>query len=166
MARSALRLWRRLLDASGLFAGALIALICVGVCVDVALRWTGQGGVPWMLETVEYVQYVMVLSGAAWVLAKGAHVAVDFVVVASSRRIQRLSERAAATVGTLVCGVFTAASIGATIDTYRIGAIAHKSITIPEWWPLAALSAAFLALTIEFALQLAGAEHEREKVDL
>jgi TRAP-type C4-dicarboxylate transport system permease small subunit len=100
------------------------------------------------------------------VLGKGAHVTVDFVVAASTGRVRALTERSAAAVGALACGVFTAASIAATVDTYQLGAISHKSITIPEWWPLAALSASFLTLTIEFALQLAGAEHEREKVDL
>jgi TRAP-type C4-dicarboxylate transport system permease small subunit len=162
----ALRAWRALLDVSGLFSGALVALICIGVCADVLLRWTGLGNIPWMLETVEYVQYVMVLAGAAWVLAKGAHVAMDYVVAVASGRTRLLTERAAAAIGTASCGVFTAASIAATIDVYRAGAIAYKSVEIPEWWPLAVLSVAFLALTVEFALQLAGAAHEREKLEL
>lgn len=162
----ALRAWRGLLDASGLFAAALIALICIGVCADVALRWADLGGIPWMLETVEYVQYVMVLAGAAWVLSKGAHVAMDLVVAVASPRTRAATERAAAAIGAVSCGVFTAASIAATVDVYLSGAIAYKSIEIPEWCPLAVLSAAFLALTVEFALQLAGAAHEREKLEL
>jgi TRAP-type C4-dicarboxylate transport system permease small subunit len=161
-----LRAWRALLDASGLFSGALVAVICIGVCADVALRWTGLGNIPWMLETVEYVQYVMVLGGAAWVLAKGAHVAMDIVVAVASPRTRAITDRAAAAIGTASCGVFAAAAIAATIDVYRTGAIAYKSIEIPEWYPLAVLSVAFLGLTVEFALQLAGAAHEREKVDL
>ena len=164
--RGLLGAWRALLDATGLFAGLLVALICVGVCADVALRWAGIGGISWMLETIEYVQYLMVLVGAAWVLARGAHVAIDAVLMAVSSEARAKIERGASAFGALVAGVFTAACLAATLDTWNTGSILHKSITLPEWLPLAVLTLGFLSLTVEFAIQAAGRAEEREVLDL
>ncbi|MSQ69891.1 MAG: TRAP transporter small permease subunit [Betaproteobacteria bacterium] len=158
--------WRATLDASGLFAGLLIAVICVGICTDVALRWTGAGGVSWMLETIEYVQYLMVLVGAAWVLSRGAHVAIDAILMAVSEKTCRRMERSASAFGAITSGVFSAACSAAAIDTFRTGSILHKSITLPEWLPLAILALSFLTLTIEFALRAAGRGEVREALDL
>jgi TRAP-type C4-dicarboxylate transport system permease small subunit len=162
----ALAAWRALLDATGLIAGLLIAVMCVGICADVALRWAGAGGIPWMLETVEYVQYVMVLIGAAWVLARGAHVAIDAVLMAVSPAMRNRMERGASAFGALTSGVFTAVCLAATIDTWKIGGVLHKSITLPEWLPVALLTLGFATLTIEFVLQALGRAEEREVLDL
>jgi TRAP-type C4-dicarboxylate transport system permease small subunit len=161
-----LRSWRRLLDATGFAAGLAVAAICIGVCVDVAMRWTRMGGIAWMLEAIEYLQYLMVLVGAAWVLARGAHVAIDAVILALPSHLRAQLDRGASGFAALVCGFFTVVTASATVDTWRTGAILHKSITLPEWVPLAALALAFLMLTAEFAVQAAGYGEERETLDV
>lgn len=158
--------WRRLLDATGLAAGLLVGAICIGVCVDVAMRWSRLGGIAWMLETIEYLQYLMVLAGAAWVLARGAHVAIDAILLAVPSRVRARLERGASAFSGLVCGFFTVITASATLDTWRTGAILHKSVTLPEWVPLAALGAAFLMLTVEFGLQAGGRGAHRETLDV
>jgi TRAP-type C4-dicarboxylate transport system permease small subunit len=158
--------WRRLLDLTGLAAGLMVALICLGVCIDVAMRWAGAGGISWMLETIEYVQYLMVLIGAAWVLARGAHVAIDAVLMAVSPAARYLIERGASAFGALCSGIFGAASLAATIDTYRTGSVLYKSITLPEWVQPAVLTLGFTMLTVEFAIQAAGRFEDREILDL
>jgi len=164
--RGLLGTWHRLLDATGLFAGLLIAAMCVGICADITLRLVGAGGIPWMLEAVEYVQYVMVLVGSAWVLATGAHVAIDAVLLAVPAAVRLKMERGASAFGALVAGIFTAACVAATIDTFRTGSVLHKSFTLPEWIPVAVLTLGFLTLTVEFAIQAAGWFEERETLDL
>lgn len=161
-----MKYWRGLLDVTGVAAGLLVGAICLGVCIDVAMRWTGIGGISWMLEAIEYLQYVMVLLGAAWVLARGAHVAIDAVLLAVPASVRRKLESGASAFSALVCGFFTAVTLSATIDIWRTGAILHKSITLPEWVPLAALVLAFAMLTIEFAAQAFGRMDERETLDL
>lgn len=158
--------WHALLDTTGLIAGMLVAVICLGVCADVALRALGMGGISWMLETIEYVQYLMVLIGAAWVLARGAHVAIDAIIMAVSASLRQKMERGASLFGALASGLFTAACIAATVDIYKTGSILHKSITLPEWVPLAALTFAFFTLTVEFLVQAAGLGEEREALDI
>ncbi len=125
-----------------------------------------MGGIAWMLEAIEYLQYLMVLLGAAWVLARGAHVAIDAVILALPSHLRQKLDRAASGFAALVCGAFSVVTASATLDTWRTGAILHKSITLPEWVPLAALGAAFLMLTAEFALQAAGRSDERETLDV
>jgi TRAP-type C4-dicarboxylate transport system permease small subunit len=130
------------------------------------MRWTGAGGIIWMLETIEYLQYLMVLAGAAWVLARGAHVAIDALLLAVPGRTRVRLERGASGFAAAVCGLFTVITASATLDTWRTGAILHKSVTLPEWVPLAALGAAFLMLTVEFGLQAAGMGARRETLDV
>jgi len=158
--------WRRLLDASGFVAGTLVALIALGVCADVALRSIGAGGIGWMLEAIEYLQYAMVLIGAAWVLARGAHVAIDAVLLALSPERRARMERVASGFGALASGIFAAVCLTATIDLYKTGAVLHKSFTLPEWLPIAGLALAFLMLAIEFGLQASGRGEIREQLDL
>jgi TRAP-type C4-dicarboxylate transport system permease small subunit len=158
--------WGALLDATGFVAGVLVAAICIGVCVDVAMRWSRMGGIAWMLEAIEYLQYLMVLVGAAWVLARGAHVAIDAVLLAMPAKAREKLERGASAFAALVCGFFTVVTASATLDTWRTGAILHKSITLPEWVPLATLAAAFLMLAAEFAVQAAGRGERRETLDV
>jgi TRAP-type C4-dicarboxylate transport system permease small subunit len=130
------------------------------------MRWSRLGGIAWMLETIEYLQYLMVLLGAAWVLARGAHVAIDAVLLAVPEKSREKLERGASGFAGLVCGFFTVVTASATVDTWRTGALLHKSITLPEWVPLAALAAALLLLTLEFALQAAGRGERRETLDV
>ena len=125
-----------------------------------------MGGIAWMLEAIEYLQYLMVLLGAAWVLARGAHVAIDAVLLALPPKIKAKMERGASGFAALVCGFFTVIATSATLDTWRTGAILHKSITLPEWVPLAALAVAFVMLTAEFAVQAAGRGERRETLDV
>jgi TRAP-type C4-dicarboxylate transport system permease small subunit len=130
------------------------------------MRWTRMGGIAWMLEAIEYLQYLMVLLGAAWVLARGAHVAIDAVLLATPENVRAKLERGASGFSALVCGFFTVVTTSATLDTWRTGAILHKSITLPEWVPLAALAVAFVMLTAEFAVQAAGRGERRETLDV
>lgn len=125
-----------------------------------------MGGIAWMLEAIEYLQYLMVLLGAAWVLARGAHVAIDAVILALPSHLREKLDRGASGFAALVCGFFTVVTASATLDTWRTGAILHKSITLPEWVPLAALAAAFVMLTAEFAVQAAGRGEKRETLDV
>jgi TRAP-type C4-dicarboxylate transport system permease small subunit len=130
------------------------------------MRWTRMGGIAWMLEAIEYLQYLMVLLGAAWVLARGAHVAIDAVLLALPPNTKEKMERGTSGFSALVCGFFTVIATSATVDTWRTGAILHKSITLPEWVPLAALAVAFVMLTAEFAVQAAGRGERRETLDV
>jgi TRAP-type C4-dicarboxylate transport system permease small subunit len=161
-----MKYWRRLLDTTGLLAGLLVAAICIGVCIDVAMRAMRMHGFPWMLETIEYLQYVMVLIGAAWVLARGAHVAIDAVLLAVPARARVRLERGASGFAALVSLLFAAVSGAATLDMWRSGSVLYKSVTLPEWVPLAALAIAFAMLAVEFAIQAAGSAEEREKLDI
>jgi TRAP-type C4-dicarboxylate transport system permease small subunit len=144
------------LDATGMFCGAAVGLICIGICADVAVRMIAGGGISWMLEVIEYLQYAFVLTGAAWVLSRGAHVSLDILVVLLPARLQSRAQRVSCFIGLVSCAVFAAASLLATLDVWQTGGVIYKSVTMPEWWPLAFLPAAFALMSIEFLLQLLG----------
>lgn len=161
-----LRLYWAALEATGLLCGLSIGLICLGICADVILRLIGAGGIYWMLEAIEYLQFVVVMTGGTWVLYHGAHVSLDILVVLLPSRPRRAVRLAACVIGMVASLVFSLASLAATIDTWRSGAIIYKSLVIPEWWPLAFIAAGFGLMTVEFLLQLLGYERTAERMSL
>jgi TRAP-type C4-dicarboxylate transport system permease small subunit len=154
------------LDATGVACGIAVGLICIGICADVIVRLIGGGAIPWMLESIEYLQYAVVLTGATWVLCHGAHVSLDILVVLLSPRWQARMQRVACVVGFAACAVFAAASFAATADTWNMGGTIYKSITLPEWGPLAFLPAGFALMSVEFLLQFLGYARPRERASL
>ncbi len=154
------------LDATGVLCGVAIGLICIGICADVAVRMVTGGGISWMLESIEYLQYAVVLTGATWVLSRGAHVSLDILIVLAPARFRARIQRMICLVGLVACAVFAAASLGATIDTWQTGGVIYKSVTMPEWWPLAFLPAGFALMSIEFLLQLLGYVRPSERASI
>jgi TRAP-type C4-dicarboxylate transport system permease small subunit len=93
-------------------------------------------------------------------------VAIDALLLAVPATARARLERGASGFAAAVCAFFTTVTASATLDTWRTGAILHKSVTLPEWVPLAALGAAFAMLTVEFAAQAAGRGAQRETLDV
>jgi C4-dicarboxylate transporter DctQ subunit len=165
-ATAALARYRRFLDGTGIAAGVLVFFICIGISADVLLRWVGSGGIAWMNEAIEYLQYAMVLIGAAWVLQLGAHIAIDAFVAILPSGTRRVLGIVANAIGFAACAAFTAAASAATFDTWARGILVHKSFTLPAWLPIALLALAFALLTLGFLLRLLGIERRVEKVEL
>ena len=144
----------KLLSASGLLAGALVAGMAVGVTVDVVSRNFGFGGLPWMTEVSEDALYVATFLAAPWVLSLGAHVRVDLVLQVVPRGVGRALEVAADLCGLAVSLVFVWFGYDAAADAARIGSVIAKQLVIPEWWLLAVIPGSFLLITVEFVLRL------------
>jgi TRAP-type C4-dicarboxylate transport system permease small subunit len=155
-----------MLDAMGVACGMAIGLICAGICADVIARVVTGGGIAWMLESIEYLQYAVVMTGATWVLCHGAHISLDILVVLLSERWQAVMQRVACVIGFVASIVFAVASLAATMDTWNIGGTIYKSITLPEWLPLAFLPVSFALMSVEFLLQLFGYARPREHMSL
>ncbi|MDF1554159.1 MAG: TRAP transporter small permease subunit [Deferrisomatales bacterium] len=146
--------YQKLLAASGLLAGVLVAGMALGVTVDVVSRNLGFGGLPWMIEVSENALYMATFLAAPWVLSLGAHVRVDLVLNVLSPGAGRVLEIGADLCGLGVSLVFVWFGYDATADAARLGSMIAKQLVIPEWWLLCVIPLSFLFMAVEFVLRL------------
>lgn len=153
--RAAIEAWYgRLLELSGLVAGIVIALMALLISVDVTIRFLGIGTFPWLVELTEYGIYGITFFAAPWVLAKGAHVRVDVVLMSVPRPVAQAMEVVVDLAGAAISLVFLYYALAAARDAYATDSLLIKSLVIPEWWLLAVIPGSCALLTVEFLLRL------------
>jgi TRAP-type C4-dicarboxylate transport system permease small subunit len=140
----------------------MVAIIALGITVDVVSRNLGLGGVGWMLETVEYGLYVLTFTGAAYILRHRRHVAIDFFADSLPRPVRHALAIFSAAVTFAVSANLFFFSCVTTWTAYADHSIIFKSFTIPEWVPLAYLLPTTLVLVIEASRHLVRSFHAPE----
>src|SRR5690606_4983572 len=153
--RAAARAYSVLLDACGFAAGAAITVMAVLVTVNVVLRGTGVGNLPWLLEVSEYAIYIATFMAAPWALRLGAHVRVDLLLTVTPGAAGRIINYVADTAG-LVCALILARhGFNVASEAFARGDVLFKELVVPEWPLLAVIPVSGVLLAIEFAHRLA-----------
>lgn len=158
--------YRRLLDLCGALAGIGFALIALATAYDVFVRNVFGESVRGLVDLVEYALFVTTFLAAPWVLRKGGHVQVDFVVGALPPRARRGVGRLSDAIGLVICLVLLVYSTRVTIAAWQQGSMVLKAVVFPEWWVFVVMPFASLLLAIEFAIRLAGREPVRATLEL
>ena len=154
--RSVARYYHGLLTAFGWLAGLMAVLIGIGVSVDVALRYFGTPGLPWMLEASEYGLYLMTFFGAPWALRERAHVSIDIAVEAMPPKGRRIAALVTDALGLLIAAVLAFYALRVAYASWARGAMIFKELVFPDWWLLALLPLSLALVAAEFARRLAG----------
>ena len=148
------RVFGRLLDGWMLVACAMVLLMTLLIGVDVGLRNAGLGGVAWSNEASEYMLYLITLLSAPWLLRQGKHIRIDIVLRALPARIGWGLEWVGDLLGLLCSLYFVWYGIKVLVASYLAGSISIKTLVIPEWWLLAPMPLAFIAVSIEFVFRM------------
>lgn len=154
------RLYDRLIDLTGWFAGICIALIAIGVTADVALRYFGLGSLPWVPELSEYSLFVFTFAGAPWVLREAGHVRVDVLIAAVPARVAYVMEVVADLVGLAASLALVWFGYLAFAEAYASQTMIYKTLTMAWWWFLALIPVSAVLLGIEFVRRLVRAHRE------
>ena len=149
--------YKNLLAFCGLVAGVLIGLVAIFVTLDVAIRNTGIGNLPWVLEITEYILFVSTFLAAPWVLSRGAHVRIDLVREALSPGAGRRVDIIAGAFGFVITLIIFRYGIFVTWDAWTINSVIDKELQIPEWALLCVIPFSAALLTIEFVRQISSA---------
>ena len=148
----------RFLEALALAACALILGMTLMICADVLLRNVrivpGLLGVPWANEVTEYALYLITMLTAPWLLRQGMHIRVDVLLRAIPRRMAWYCEWAVDLIALVCCVVIAWYGVKAVLSSHAIGGTVVKVLSVPEWWLLAPLPAAFILLAIEVLFRL------------
>ena len=148
----------RLLGQLNTGIGGLVALslglFAIAIPLDLLMRRTGLGNMPWLYEVIEYVLYAGVFLGTPWVLREGAHVRVDIVVSTLPRAMAVRLEQILDVMGAIVAVVLLYYGVQATIDSFLGESRQFKTLIIFDWWLMTIFSVSMLLLGAEFLLRL------------
>jgi len=148
----------RLLASLSLAGCAVLLLMMLVICVDVLLRNVrlvpGMLGVPWANEVTEYALYLITMLTAPWLLRRGQHIRVDVLLRVIPRRLAWYCEWLVDLIALVCCVVIAFYGVKAVFSSHAIGGTVVKVLSVPEWWLLAPLPAAFTLLAIEILFRM------------
>jgi TRAP-type C4-dicarboxylate transport system permease small subunit len=153
----------RLLAGLALAGCAVLLLMMLVICVDVLLRNVrlvpGLLGLPWANEVTEYALYFITVLTAPWLLRQGQHIRVDVLLRVIPRPLAWVCEWIADLVALACCVVIAWYGVAATLSSYALyragtGGVVVKTLSVPEWWLLAPLPAAFFLLAVEVLFRM------------
>ena len=151
-------LYGRLLAALSLAGCAVLLLTMLVICADVLLRNVrivpGMLGVSWANEVTEYALYLITMLTAPWLLRQGQHIRIDVLLRAIPRRLAWYCEWMVDAIALSCCVTIAYYGIKAVLSSHAISGMIVKVLSIPEWWLLAPLPAAFALLAIEVLFRM------------
>ena len=156
--RQAAEHYGRLLAGLALAGCAVLFLMMSVICVDVLLRNVrlvpGMLGLPWANEVTEYALYLITMLTAPWLLRQGQHIRVDVLLRVIPRKLAWYCEWAVDLIALGCCAVIAFYGVKAVLSSHAIGGTVVKVLSVPEWWLLAPLPAAFTLLAIEVLFRM------------
>lgn len=144
------KIWDRLLDLLAALSALVIAIMAVGICYDITLRYMGvRGGANWVFDFVEYGMLFVTCAMAAYIARAGRHVEVDLLLILLPPPAARVLRVFAALAMTGIAFTLFRYALRATLQSYNQGSFIFRVVLIPEWMPFAAITVMFLTLGIE-----------------
>lgn len=148
----------RFLAGLALAGCAVLLVTMLVICADVLLRnvriLPGVLGVPWANEVTEYALYFITVLTAPWLLRQGQHIRIDVLLRIIPRRLAWYCEWTADLIALACCLAIAWYGVKAVFSSHAIGGTVVKVLSVPEWWLLAPLPAAFTLLAIEVLFRM------------
>jgi len=148
----------RLLAGLALAGCAVLLLMMLVICADVFLRNVrivpGMLGVEWANEVTEYALYLITMLTAPWLLRQGMHIRIDVLLRALPPRLAWYCEWAADLIALACCAAIAFYGFKVVLARQATGDMIVKVLSVPEWWLLAPLPAAFALLAIEVLFRM------------
>jgi C4-dicarboxylate transporter DctQ subunit len=144
------KIFDRAIGVLAFIAGILLIFAMLLVVYEALMRYFFGESVAWAIEICEDVLLFIAFLGAAWLLKREGHVAVDIVHACMKPKAQVALDIITSALGVIVCLVLTWYSAGTTLDHFERGAKVVKSLTLPKAMLLAIIPIGFFALSIQF----------------
>jgi TRAP-type C4-dicarboxylate transport system permease small subunit len=146
--------FRRVLDAFAFGAVLILAGMIVLICADVASRNIFNRGIEASVELTEYALYLMTVLCVPWLLNRGQHIRIDFLVSMMPFRTAWAMEFLCDALGLVVMAMLVRYGIKITVASHAANSLVWKSLVFPEYWLLVPLPICAAVTGIEFALRI------------
>jgi TRAP-type C4-dicarboxylate transport system permease small subunit len=149
----------RILTVTAYTSGIIIVVLMLSMCYEVVMRYFFNAPTKWAADFSGYMQYVLVLLGAAWVLKIDAHTRIDTLLVFFSPRTRTIINIVTSSIALVACALFLWKGVEATWDAYQRGDFLYREVELPLAPLYAVIPFAFLLVCIEFGRKVYGYWH-------
>ena len=131
-------------------AAVSLALMVVGIVVDVVLRNLGMAPVQATSALIEYGLLFATMAGAPWLVRERGHVAIRAMVTRLPPSVAIRLDRATLVVCVAVLALLSWRAAAVALEAAARGAMDIRSIALPGWILPAMLAAGFALMALEF----------------
>lgn len=144
------KIFDKVLLVTGYASGVIIVLMMLSMSYEVVMRYFFLAPTKWVLDSAGYMQYALVLLGAAWVLKIEGHTKIDTILIRFQPRTQTIINIVTSSIALLACALFMWKGVEATWTAYVRGDFLYHEVEVPLAPLYAIIPFAFLLLCIQF----------------
>ena len=121
-----------IMNISAVFAGVLVVLIMLCVCMDVIMRYFFNNPLLWVVEMGEYAMLYITFIGAAWLLKIDGHVTIDILTMRMSGKKRNIFGMITSIIGVFISGFFVYYGALVTWDHFARGVYNPSLLQFPK----------------------------------
>ena len=146
----------KLILALAVIGGMLLAVVFVGIILDVTIRSIGFNSLQWYSAVAEYSLFFCTMFAAPYLVRHKGHVVVESLRLAMSPRLRNVVAKIVYAICTLLSLLFVFYGLLEVIDTVKTGEQDLRSIDMPKWLLMVPFPIGFSLVAIEFLRYLLG----------
>lgn len=154
LVRSLEAIFDKIISALAVFAGVLLTLAMLIVCLDVIMRYFLNQPIAWVQEMIEYALLCLTFTGAAWLLKEEGHVKVDILINRISLEKRNILDVIVQILGIFLCTVLTYYGVQVAWDHFARGVYNPTLLEFPKGPLLAIIPIGTFLLLIQFIRKL------------
>jgi len=142
------------LNVTAYFSGSLIIILMLSIVYEVVMRYFFNNPTSWVIDFSGYMQYALVMLGAAWVLKRNGHTKIDLLSAQLGGKKQTILNAITSSIGLLTCSVFFWEGLKATWEAYQRHEFLYREIEVPVAPLFVIFPISFFLLCIQFAREI------------
>jgi len=132
----------------------MVIFMMLAISYSVLMRYLWNRPVAWIVEVSSYLMLYITFLGAAWLLRRDGHVAIDLFTNHLSSKQMALFKSATSVAGALVGFILTWKGTLVTLDNFTRGVVTMGILNTPQFLLIAIIPIGGFLLMIEFILRI------------
>ena len=170
LSRKVSRIFDRILDTGAALAGVLLIAVMLAVSVKVFFRYVLQEGLVGIDQISGASLLFITFLGAAWVLRRGEHVAIDLLFVRLKPETQWRLNIINSIIGAIICLALTWYGMVESLYSWQRGILTAKELELPRVISIAIIPVGSFFLSLQFLRKAwsyrRGKELEKETITM
>ncbi len=137
-------------------SGLMLAVIFVGIILDVSIRTAGYNALQWYSAIAEYCLLFSTMLGAPWLVRRKGHVVVESLTLAMPPVIRKIMAKFAYLVCIALSLLFVYYGVTEMVEAIGSRELDIRSIDMPKWILYIPFPLGFSLVAIEFGRYLLG----------
>jgi C4-dicarboxylate transporter DctQ subunit len=148
------KIFDTILTVTAYLSGSLIVIMMLSISYEVVMRYFFNSPTIWVIDFSGYMQYAVVLLGAAWVLKNDGHSKIDVISNRFQGKKRLILSLLTCSIGLIACGLFFWKGLEATWGAYQRSEFLYRDVEVPTALLLVFFPLGFSMLFIQFAREI------------